>query len=122
MPGGRDGNGVSHPGLRESGTGVSSPYRTYFLAVIVVVSGMLIYLWGHVKTMGQGQAQARLINERKALLRHRDHLNARVARLKQSSRIREIATEKLGMVFPEEPPRNLYLDPGLSDSKAGIRR
>ncbi len=91
-------------------------YRSYFLAVVVLVLGLLVYLWGHVKTMRQGDELIRLRGEREALVHRQDRLRVEMAGLQQSSRIRRIAAEKLGMVFPSEPPRNLYLE-----SSAGAR-
>ncbi|MDP6778816.1 MAG: cell division protein FtsL [Candidatus Latescibacteria bacterium] len=84
-------------------------YRSYFLAVVVLVLGLLVYLWGHVKTMRQGEELIRLRSEREALIHRQDRLRVEVAGLQHSVRIRSIAAEKLGMVFPSEPPRNLYL-------------
>ena len=87
----------------------SSLYRTGFLSVILLVAGLLIYLWGHVQTLSQGREIDRLRSERKTLVHQQELLKARTAGLKQSSRIREIAVRELGMVFPNDPPRNLYL-------------
>lgn len=84
-------------------------YRTCFLSVILLVTGLLIYLWGHVQTMNQGQQLAHLRTERKVLIQEQERLHAHIAGLKQSSRIRKIAAEKLGMGFPGDPPKNLYL-------------
>lgn len=86
-------------------------YRTGFLSIILLVVGLLVYLWGHVQTMNQGQTLEALRAERQALLQDRESLEARIAGLKQSTRIRDIAMQKLGMVFPSDPPRNLYLKP-----------
>ena len=91
-------------------------FRSYFLAVVVLVLGLLVYLWGHVKTMRQGEELIGLRSEREVLIHRQDRLRVEVAGLQRSSRIRSIAAEKLGMVFPSEPPRNLYLE-----SPAGTR-
>ena len=98
-----DVNDMAHPN--------SGLYRTGFLSVILLVAGLLIYLWSHVQTMSQGQELAQLRAEREALTLEQEHLKVRIAGLKQSTRIRDIATQKLGMVFPKDPPRNLYLNP-----------
>lgn len=87
----------------------NSLYRTCFLSVILFVGVLLIYLWGHVQTMSQGQQLAQLRAERQTLIHEQDRLRAQISGLKQSNRIREIATTKLNMVFPTDPPRNLYL-------------
>ena len=84
-------------------------YRSVFLSVILLVSGLLIYMWGHVETLNQGREIDRLRAEKKNLLHQQERLLARTASLKQSSRIRDIAVQKLGMVFPSDPPKNLYL-------------
>ena len=87
----------------------SGLYRIGFFSVILIVAGLLIYLWGHVQTLSQGREIDRLRAERKALLHQRELLTVRNAGLKQSNRIREIAAKELGMVFPNDPPQNLYL-------------
>ena len=84
-------------------------YRICFLSIALFVVGLLIYLWGHVQTVSQGQELAQLRAERKALLHEQNRLHAQIAGLKQSSRIYDIATRELNMVFPGDPPRNLYL-------------
>lgn len=97
--------------MNKDGTASTSFYRTCFLSVILIVAVLLIYLWGHVQTMNQGQTLAQLRNERKALIHEQDLLRAQISGLKQSTRIRNIAANKLDMVFPSDPPRNLYLEP-----------
>ena len=84
-------------------------YRTGFLSIILLVAGLLIYMWGHVQTLSQGREIDRLLAEQKNLLNQQERLLARTASLKQSNRIRDIAARKLGMVFPTDPPKNLYL-------------
>ena len=84
-------------------------YRTGFLSIILLVAGLLIYMWGHVETQTQGREIDRLHAERKTLLNRQERLMARTASLKQSNRIRDIAVRELGMVFPSDPPKNLYL-------------
>ncbi|MCY3871216.1 MAG: cell division protein FtsL [Gemmatimonadetes bacterium] len=84
-------------------------YRTGFLSVILLVTGLLIYMWGHVQTLSQGREIDQLSEERKSLLNQQERLLARTASLKQSNRIRDIAVRELGMVFPSDPPKNLYL-------------
>lgn len=88
----------------------SGLYRTGFLSIILLVGGLLVYLWSHVQTMSQGQKLAELRAERQALILEQEHLHVRIAGLKQSTRIRDIAIQKLGMIFPQDPPRNLYLN------------
>ena len=95
--------------LNSDSSPTSSLYRTGFLSVILIVAGLLIYLWGHVQTLSQGREIDRLRAERKTLLHQQELLKARAAGLKQSSRIRDIAAKELGMVFPIDPPKNLYL-------------
>ncbi len=92
----------------ESKSGV---FRLYLAAVILLVGVLLFYLWGHVKTMHQGEEIKRLQAERESLSRQRERLQAQLIGLKRSSRIREIAADQLGMVFPSDPPQNLYLTP-----------
>ena len=84
-------------------------YRSGFLSVILLVAGLLIYMWGHVQTQSQGREIDRLRAERKTLLNQQERLLARTASLKQSNRIRDIAVRELCMVFTSDPPRNLYL-------------
>lgn len=96
--------------MSKSTEGTTNLYRTCFLSVILFVAVLLIYLWGHVQTMSQGQQLAQLRAERQALLNEQDRLRAQISGLKQSNRIRQIASNKLDMVFPTDPPRNLYLE------------
>ena len=98
---------------------VPRSYGSYFLAMVLLVLLLLGYLWGHVQTMRQGDELSRLRAEKQELLRDQDRLRAQVAGLKQSSRIRDIASKKLGMVFPSEPPRNLYLKPAGGEALSG---
>lgn len=76
---------------------------------MLLVLGLLTHLWGVSKTMRQADALDRLRAEREELLREQERLKAEVSGLAQSSRIRRIAERRLEMVFPQEPPRNLYL-------------
>lgn len=97
--------------MNSDGAATNSLYRACFLSVILVVAVLLVYLWGHVQTMKQGQVLAQLRTERKTLVHEQDRLRAQISGLNQSNRIRYIASNKLDMVFPTDPPRNLYLDP-----------
>ena len=40
-------------------------YRSGFLSVILLVAGLLIYMWGHVQTQSQGREIDRLRAEKK---------------------------------------------------------
>lgn len=94
-------------------------YRWYFLSLVLLIAGLLLYVWCHVATLAQGERITDLVDERTALLRTRDMLRAEVTGLERSSRIREIATLELGMRFPNEQPNNLYLAPAV-DAVAGL--
>lgn len=85
-------------------------YLPHIFVVVVSVLGSLAYLWGHVETLRQREDLARLGTEREALLRRQEGLNAKITGLTLSTRIGRIATDKLGMVYPSEAPRNLYLE------------
>ena len=84
-------------------------HRTYFVAVMLLVLGLLAHLWGVSKTMRQAEELDRLRTEHQVLLSEQERLGAEISGLAKSSRIRDIAEKQLGMVFPKEPPRNLYL-------------
>jgi len=84
-------------------------YRTCFVALTLLVLGLLAHLWGVSKTMRQGEELDRLRAERQVLLSDQELLKAEISGLAQSSRVRDIAEKQLGMVFPHESPRNLYL-------------
>ncbi len=94
--------------------GRSISYRWYFLSLVLLVAGLLLYVWCHVTTLSQGERITDLVDERTALLRTQDLLRAEVTGLGRSSRIREIAMLELGMRFPNEQPNNLYLAPNVS--------
>ena len=100
----------------------SGGYRYVLLTLALVVLGLLGYLWAQAQTVRQGDEISRLRIEHQQLLRQQERLRAEISGLRRSSRIREIAANRLGMVFPQGPPQNLYLDrhPGrhaLSDHK-----
>lgn len=100
----------------------SGCYRYVLLTLALVVLGLLGYLWAQAQTVRQGDEISRLRIEHQQLLRQQERLRAEISGLRRSSRIREIAANRLGMVFPQGPPHNLYLDrrPGrqaLSDYK-----
>ncbi len=88
----------------------SGGYRYVFLSFALVVAGLLGYLWAQAQTVRQGDEIARLRTEHQQLLRRQERLRAEISGLRRSSRIREIASNRLEMVFPKGPPRNLYLD------------
>lgn len=88
----------------------SGGYRYALLTMALVVLGLLGYLWAQAQTVRQGDEISRLRTEQRQLLRQQERLRAEISGLRRTSRIREIATNRLGMVFPQGPPRNLYLD------------
>ena len=88
----------------------SGGYRYVFLTLALVVLCLLGYLWAQAQTVRQGDEISRLRTEHQQLLREQERLRAEMSGLRRSSRIREIATNRLGMVFPQGPPQNLYLD------------
>ncbi|MDE3000572.1 MAG: cell division protein FtsL [Gemmatimonadota bacterium] len=93
-----------------SETKTSGGYRYILLAMALVVLGLLGYLWAQAQTVRQGDEISRLRTEHQQLLRRQERLRAEISGLRRSSRIREIATVRLGMVFPQGPPQNLYMD------------
>ena len=97
--------------------GRTTSYRWHFLSIVLLVSGLLLYVWCHVTTLAQGERITDLVDERTALLRTQDHLRAEITGLKRSRRIREIATLELGMHFPDEQPNNLYIAPDPSGAE-----
>lgn len=88
----------------------TTPYRWAFLALALLVAGLLVYVWCHVTTLAQGERISNLMDERTALIRTQDLLRAEVTGLERSGRIRGIATLELNMRFPDEQPNNLYLE------------
>ena len=88
----------------------SGGYRYVLLTVAMVVLGLLGYLWEQAQTVRQGDEIARLRIEHQQLLRQQEHFRAEISGLRRSSRIRKIASNRLGMVFPQGPPQNLYLE------------
>lgn len=95
-------------------------YRWYFLSLVLLIAGLLLYVWCHVTALARGKRITDLVDERTALLRTQDMLRAEVTGLGRSSRIREIATLELGMRFPNEQPNNLYLAPDVDAKVAGL--
>lgn len=108
----RAGAGPWRAGIRPQSSGTG--FRNTFLVVVMLVAAALIYLWGNVRTVSQRTTMAQLRKERTALLRAREKLMADVAGFKQSSLLRTQA-ESLGLVFPSEPPSNLYLSDSTTE-------
>jgi cell division protein FtsL len=94
-------------------------YISHIFLVVVIVLGSLAYLWGHVESLRQREDLARLSVEREALLRRQEGLNAKIAGLTLSTRIGRIASDKLGMGYPSEAPRNLYLKASKPTASSG---
>lgn len=82
------------------------------LAVLAVLSLLLLYVWERVDIVQVGYRIEQLKAKKMVLERERDELRVKVSALTSPERIAKVATDKLGMVPPEQGQVKLVrLDP-----------
>ncbi len=74
----------------------------YMFSVLILVSGMLFYIWPHVRIIRMGYEFERLENMHQAMIQTNKVLRLEVASLKSLERIERIARERLGLTFPDD--------------------
>ncbi len=72
------------------------------LTALAVLSVLLLYVWERVDVVQVGYHIEQLKSKKVALERERDELRLKVSTLSSSDRIAKAATEKLGMVPPQQ--------------------
>ena len=83
-------------------------FGRYMIWTILIVGGMLLYLYQHVAVMDLAEELSALGEEKKKLLDERERLTVNVARLTHGKRIAAIASEKLSMIIPSGSPKNIF--------------
>ncbi|MBA2251655.1 MAG: cell division protein FtsL [Nitrospirales bacterium] len=72
------------------------------LTALAVLSVLLLYVWERVDVVQVGYHIEQLKSKKVALERERDELRLKVSTLSSPDRIAKAATEKLGMVPPQQ--------------------
>jgi cell division protein FtsL len=83
-------------------------FGRYLIWTVLIVGGLLLYLYQHVAVMDLAEELSSLGEEKKRLLDERDRLTVDVARLTHGKRVATIASEKLSMIIPSGAPRNAF--------------
>jgi cell division protein FtsL len=71
------------------------------LSALMVLGGVLLYLWPQVRLVGLGYRQGKLLVQRTQLLQRQKELQVELGSLRQLRRIEEIATQHLGLRPPQ---------------------
>src|SRR5207249_6846885 len=71
------------------------------LSAIMVLGGVLLYLWPQVRLVGLGYRQGKLLVQRTQMLQRQKELQVELGSLRQLRRIEEIATQHLGLRPPQ---------------------
>ncbi|MFV1952150.1 MAG: septum formation initiator family protein [Nitrospinota bacterium] len=74
----------------------------YMFSVLILVSGMLFYIWPHVRIIRMGYEFERLENMHQDMIQTNKVLRLEAASLKSLERIDRIARERLGLTFPDD--------------------
>lgn len=83
----------------------------YLIWTALIVGSLLLYLYQHVLVMELAEELSALREEQRRLLDERERLSVSIARLTQGKRVAAIASEKLSMVIPSGPPKNIFTVP-----------
>jgi len=84
------------------------------LTALAVLSVLLLYVWERVDVVQVGYRIEQLKSKKVALERERDELRLKVSMLTSPDRIAKAATEKLGMLAPQQGQvRLVRLEPEL---------
>ena len=84
------------------------------LTALAVLSVLLLYVWERVDVVQVGYHNEQLKSKKVALERERDELRLKVSTLTSPDRIAKAATEKLGMLPPQQGQvRLVRLEPEL---------
>ena len=92
-------------------------------ALAVTVALMLAYVWEGWRGKMLAAELSRLQTEQRRLLDERDQLRARIVALSRVERIKDLATNRIGLVDPALPPVDVpaVAPMGSADSLDAIR-
>tara|TARA_A100001011_G_scaffold399892_1_gene510845 strand:- start:21955 stop:22290 length:336 start_codon:yes stop_codon:yes gene_type:complete len=88
----------------------------FFITVITLVFGSIIYLWVHNETKLIERNNIVLMKTKQLLIEENRKLNGDIARLMRADRITKIAEEKLGLITPSPEKFVVLIDSELYES------
>lgn len=71
------------------------------LSAIMVLGGILLYLWPQVRLVSLGYRQSKLLEQRTQVLQRQKELQVERGSLRQLPRIEDIAAQRLGLRPPQ---------------------
>ena len=71
------------------------------LSAVMVLGGVLLYLWPQVRLVGLGYRHSKLLAQRAHALQRQKELQVELSSLRQLRRIEDIATQHLGLRPPQ---------------------
>ncbi|HEY5866219.1 MAG TPA: cell division protein FtsL [Candidatus Tectomicrobia bacterium] len=89
------------------------------LSAIMVLSGVLLYLWPQVRLVGLSYRYSKLLAQRTQMLHRQKELQVEISSLRQLRRIEDIAAQHLGL-RPPQATQVIYVR--LGQQAAGQRR
>ena len=107
-------------GRQKTGKGGSTTaFGKGLLVLMILAIGMLLYVYEQVAGASLAKDMSRLVQIRKARMDHNARLKAEIAYLSRSERIKQIASEELGMIFPVRRSLALRLDQAPTGGRYG---
>jgi len=71
------------------------------LSAVMVLGGVLLYLWPQVRLVGMGYRYSKLLAQRTQVLQRQKELQVELSSLRQLRRIEDIAVQHLGLRPPQ---------------------
>jgi len=71
------------------------------LSAVMVLGGVLLYLWPQVRLVGLGYRHSKLLTQRTQVLQRQKELQVELSSLRQLRRIEDIAAQHLGLRPPQ---------------------
>ena len=81
------------------------------LGALMVLGGILLYLWPQVRLVGLGYKQSKMLVQRTQMLQRQKELQVELGSLHQLRRIEDIAAQHLGL-RPPQAAQVIYVRPG----------
>lgn len=81
------------------------------LSAVMVLWGVLLYLWPQVRLVGLGYRYSKLLAQRNQTLQRQKELQVELGSLRQLRRIEDIAMQHLGLRLPQDTQR-IYVRSG----------
>lgn len=99
--------------------GLTTAFGKGLFVLMILAIGMLLYVYEQVAGAALATDMSRLVQIRKARMDHSARLKAEIAYLSRSERIKQIASEELGMKFPVRRSLALRLDQAPTGGRYG---